>query len=249
MANLRWQKLGETWTVYGPEDVVKPGATVQVTSRDGRTSDVLIERVARPIKTMTGIWYTNGFPAPKPAKPAPAPVVAPAPEPVVTCADAPAAPALTTPKVFNGRHTLTKDSEHYTFRISTSLGRGKIEKGKRILSVLDGPDNENDYRGIGFIDDNGVQVWARWRGTAFETIVHKFWIVMSHPEGSRDGWEVLTAGSCVCCNRALTTPESIRTGIGPVCADREGGVNDKATLRKIRRLRRLQAQLTEAETT
>lgn len=35
-----------------------------------------------------------------------------------------------------------------------------------------------------------------------------------------DGFAV---GSCGCCGRELTDPESIRQGIGPICADKFGG--------------------------
>jgi hypothetical protein len=36
------------------------------------------------------------------------------------------------------------------------------------------------------------------------------------------GYRLLVEGTCVRCNRRLTTPESIESGIGPVCAGRVG---------------------------
>lgn len=42
-------------------------------------------------------------------------------------------------------------------------------------------------------------------------------------DGRRWGskYELLHEGRCLCCNRKLTDPISIQTGIGPVCAGRE----------------------------
>ena len=44
-----------------------------------------------------------------------------------------------------------------------------------------------------------------------------FSIVQTHME---KGFEFLFSGTCRKCNRELTNPESIREGIGPICAGR-----------------------------
>lgn len=63
----RFQKLGETWGVNGPEDVCKVGAIIDVAKRDGTTSRVkiLTARPARPgyvdctIESMDGARSTQ----------------------------------------------------------------------------------------------------------------------------------------------------------------------------------------------
>ena len=59
----------------------------------------------------------------------------------------------------NGEITITNPATggHRTLRIKTAQSGGL--KGKRILSLLIGQDNENDYLGIGFVNDDNIQIW------------------------------------------------------------------------------------------
>lgn len=111
----------------------------------------------------------------------------------------------------NGEITLTnpKTGGHRTFRIKT-VKHGALE-GKRILSMLIGPDNENDYLGIGFVTENGIQIWRKHQGSMYEKcakcllkfeelgLIHQF------------------SKKCRRCNRLLTDGTSISLGIGPEC--------------------------------
>lgn len=103
---------------------------------------------------------------------------------------------------------------HRTFRIHT-VRRGGL-KGKRVIGLLIGSDNTADYRGFGFVGDDGrVRLWKRFRGTVYESLSR----IMSMPDwyAEHKGIEFSFSARCRKCNRDLTDPTSIELGIGPVC--------------------------------
>lgn len=112
--------------------------------------------------------------------------------------------------------------EHRTFKITTQAEDAEFAPGERILSVLAGPDNTHDYMSIGFVKHEGrILLWKKHRGTQMEKITR----VLQQVSKYRDmGFEYLAEGRCRRCGRPLTTPESIRSGIGPVCQEKEFGV-------------------------
>lgn len=148
------------------------------------------------------------------------------------------------PYVLGGRATVTivsKTTGHrFTYRVeqrrvpSRQEGESdaayrdrmlKAQAGPRFVKVLTGPDNENHYRYVGHIDEErqfrldrrseiaatapSVTAW-RW-----------FWsaVVTKSPKVTEQ-CEVWHEGRCSRCGRKLTDPQSIATGIGPVCAER-----------------------------
>jgi hypothetical protein len=112
--------------------------------------------------------------------------------------------------------------EHRTFRISTQADDAEFAPGERILYILAGPDNTADYMGLGFVKPDGrVILWKRHRGTQIEKIVRVLQRVTKYREM---GFEYFAEGRCRRCGRTLTTPESIRSGIGPVCQEKEFSV-------------------------
>jgi len=139
----------------------------------------------------------------------------------------------------NGTFTIeSPKGGHRTFRVAT-VKRGKLE-GKRILSLLSGADNEGDYQGFAFVMERGVIVWRKFRApmsvafidgvswdtnwSAWQKMATMLWSLSERGEESKwhdRGYRLLWEGRCVRCNRKLTVPESIRSGIGPVCAGRE----------------------------
>lgn len=157
------------------------------------------------------------------------------------------APAVT-PKLHlhNGTYTVTHPTRgHYTVRVHTAK-RGQLA-GKRVVSLLTGPDNTSDYRAFAFWDDERRVAfsWRSFRGEGSNGAVDGT-RYSSAPSWSKfeqklaillaltvvatdgpvptfaDGCSVATAGHCVRCNRLLTTPESIARGIGPECAEKVG---------------------------
>lgn len=151
----------------------------------------------------------------------------------------------TAPNVQNGTYTIDHPQRgHFTLKLYTALQGDLV--GKRLLAMLVGPDNETNYRSVAFWDDDGrvVNVWRRFRGPESRTRIDGYhwqergwssveqklaiWSCLAIRGSSEDrhgywheqGYRMLLEGRCVVCNRKLTDPESIRTGIGPTCAGR-----------------------------
>lgn len=104
------------------------------------------------------------------------------------------------------------NGKHFTYRLET-VKKGALE-GKRIVSLLRGPDNVRDYKGFGFINDcDNIAVWKKCRTKAFDK--HAL-LLQGDAESVVKQW--LQAGKCKRCGRKLTNPESIKAGIGPDCA-------------------------------
>lgn len=136
--------------------------------------------------------------------------------------------------LFNGTYTIenTKTGNHRTIRIRTRRPDASFAPGKRTIELLMGPDNESSYKAFGFVTDEGVQMWKRNQSGArewakrndFEKMSDILWGLVVLGEKSRfyqAGLRVHGSSTCIRCNRKLTTPQSIKAGIGPVCAGRE----------------------------
>jgi hypothetical protein len=107
---------------------------------------------------------------------------------------------------------------HRTFRIETQPADAKFAPGERILSLLIGADNGSDYLGIGFVKDDGrVFLWKRYQTEQYYALVR---VLQKVGHFRSIGLVYHFEGRCRKCNRTLTTPESIRSGIGPTCARR-----------------------------
>lgn len=133
---------------------------------------------------------------------------------------------------FNGKFTIMNPNtgQHRTFMIKTQLPDSDFAPGKRVIYMMTGEDNETDYTGFGFVEDTGIKVWAKKRGTIAKP---SFWeqcakMVWSLGTEGADSpylklgltWEL--SKRCRVCNRTLTNPESLASGIGPECAQRLG---------------------------
>jgi len=124
-------------------------------------------------------------------------------------------------KTHNGVITVenTVRGTHRTFRIKTQKADANFAPGERILSLLTGTDNTSSYAQIAFVKDDGrVLLWGRFKAEQYQQLVR----VLQEPDHYRSlGCAYHYEGRCRACNRLLTTPESVRSGIGPVCANRE----------------------------
>ncbi len=130
-------------------------------------------------------------------------------------------------KIFNGIYTIHSGAtgDHRTFRISTQVDTAEFAPGRRIIGLLTGPDNQSDYTGFGFVDDQGIHVWAKQRGTdmLWEKYAEMLWSLALDAALSpwaRQGYKLMVEGRCLKCNRVLTEPNSLITGLGPVCGER-----------------------------
>jgi hypothetical protein len=84
------------------------------------------------------------------------------------------------------------------------------------VSLLNGADNTGDFAYIGTIFADGFRVTRKSRVAADAPSAVAFSWFMKHLEDSRV--EVWHEGRCGRCGRTLTVPESIESGLGPVCA-------------------------------
>jgi hypothetical protein len=115
-----------------------------------------------------------------------------------------------------------RTGERRTFKVAQKEGA----EGFYFVSLLNGPDNTSDYRYLGAMftgRENGKlgwklnrQGWAPEAGAAFGWVVK---VLNGQTDASQA--EFWHEGRCGRCGRALTTPESIASGIGPVCAGLE----------------------------
>lgn len=110
--------------------------------------------------------------------------------------------------------------EHFTYRINAF-------KDMFFVNVLSGPDNTHDYTYVGMINSNSGDVFLTRKSRvsadskSFRVVkwaMRQVWAGRDLPEG----YEIRHEGKCGRCARTLTVPESIDSGIGPVCAEKMG---------------------------
>lgn len=168
---------------------------------NGRDGTVIIEH-----KTATGAVVRTKMAGPAPA------VATTRNAPVPTIEEALA--AMSTSTIHNGTYTITGPRGRRTFKVSTAQN-GTL-KGKRIIAVLNGPDNESDYLGVAFLtNEDTAAVWRKHQGTQWETLARAFVQIMLK---GMEGYAVDASNTCRRCNRRLTVPTSIHNGLGPECA-------------------------------
>jgi len=137
---------------------------------------------------------------------------------------------FTKPTIFNGTYTICHPTKgHRTVQIRTQDEDARFAPGERVISLLTGPDNTRDYKGFGFVKNDGaVIIWKKNRGqgkpSKFEIYADIIRVKVGKLE-SRFGLdyadlEVKEASTCMRCNRPLTNPWSIENGIGPVCLEK-----------------------------
>ena len=127
-------------------------------------------------------------------------------------------------RTHNGIVTVTSRAtgEHRTLRIVTQKDDATFMPGQRLVQLLTGPDNGTDYRSIGLIGsthrrETEVVLWKKHR----KSRTHQFYArYLEAPEKYTEKVHVTFEGRCRKCSRRLTTPQSVKSGIGPVCESR-----------------------------
>ncbi len=127
--------------------------------------------------------------------------------------------------IFNGYYTIKSNAtgEHRTFSIRTQASDAEFAPGMRVLALLTGPNNEEDYKAFAFVEDDGFHVWNSMRGEGlWEKYAEMLWSLTLDAGFSpwAKNYTLMMEGRCVRCNRLLTMPESVSSGIGPVCGGR-----------------------------
>ena len=122
----------------------------------------------------------------------------------------------------NGRFTLVNERSggHRTFRISTN--KSGDYAGQRVVSLLNGPDNESDYTAFARIEHGDIVVFRTVNGKPVtdESNFITYRKMLKYPQlYPFVRW--MSETTCRKCNRPLTNPVSIETGIGPECGGRK----------------------------
>lgn len=134
-------------------------------------------------------------------------------------------------KLFNGRYTIQskQTGEHRTFWVRTQDKDADFAPGKRVVMMLTGSQNDDPscYTIFGFAEQDGIFVFPSKRELSpkWAQFADLLWTLALDGAFSRwadKGFTILMEGACCRCNRPLTTPESIRRGIGPICAELGG---------------------------
>ncbi len=133
--------------------------------------------------------------------------------------------AITDPAFFaggNAHFTVENPAgERYTFRVRMARD-GKIY----FLSLLTGSDNNTDYTYLAVYQPQDGQVRKTRKSPSksqpIEIAQWAFDVVWGRLP-LKPGYSILHEGRCCRCGRRLTVPESIRTGIGPECAEKMPG--------------------------
>ncbi len=125
----------------------------------------------------------------------------------------------------------TGTGKRYTFKIQRPKPRNADEdvSNKWFAKLLTGPENTRDYSYCGMILREGEAlkyVITRAAKLTADSEPQKAlrWIV-AHLSADRpfpEDLEFWHVGRCGACGRALTVPESIASGLGPVCAGKVG---------------------------
>lgn len=114
------------------------------------------------------------------------------------------------------------EGQHYTYKVVLSKGKDGYPP-THFIHALTGPDNSKSYTYMGMVMPDGVRLTRASKYTT-DSLIYKVanWAVRLTISGKQPpaGYDIQHAGTCGKCGRKLTTPESIRTGLGPVCAGR-----------------------------
>lgn len=124
-------------------------------------------------------------------------------------------------RTHNGFITLTshKTGEHRTLRVWTQHKEAKFKPGERLIGLLTGPDNESDYRSFGVLGDDGeIYLWRKHQDDKFYQWIR---LALLNPERFLDRVSFSFEGHCRRCNRLLTDPISVASGLGPTCRQAE----------------------------
>jgi hypothetical protein len=115
-----------------------------------------------------------------------------------------------------------KTGNHYTYKIRSFPNADPKQLTYKVL-LLTGPDNENDYSWLGRIVNGQFYLTRRSREMGLTEMTPSvkaiIWVLINLSHNQMPAMlEILHEGRCGRCNKVLTVPESVLTGLGPICA-------------------------------
>lgn len=127
--------------------------------------------------------------------------------------------------IIAGHATVTlkskKTGSRYTYKVSAPREQN-ADRPVWFVSLLSGPDNEDNYQYFGNLRPHAFEVGRKSRVSADAPSVKAFsWfynkVLQEESEAALEQLEVWHEGRCGRCGRKLTVPESIESGFGPEC--------------------------------
>lgn len=115
-----------------------------------------------------------------------------------------------------------KTGTRFTYRVTCKRDQEGKVSSPHFVSLLNGADNNSNYAFLGTIFDGQTYRHSRKSNVTPEAPSAKGWAwAWSYlvKEELPPGCDVWHEGRCGRCGRPLTVPESIASGIGPICAD------------------------------
>lgn len=117
--------------------------------------------------------------------------------------------------------------DRYTFKV---VCKPKSERWPEafFVNLLSGPDNISDYQPLGKLDPETGAVRLvqstkltdkSWPVRLIRRVLARIWADQGDAIETA-GFDLRHAGRCGRCGRVLTVPESIDSGLGPVCASK-----------------------------
>lgn len=131
---------------------------------------------------------------------------------------------LTKPKEFAlaGNATITLESENTKNHFTYKIVKAKESDNLYFVRLLRGPNNEEDfvYLGCYYKDSNYFHPCKKWKDTPKEgwpPSLRAIRFFFERIDNIPPKLHVYHEGRCGKCGRKLTTPESIKRGLGPEC--------------------------------
>jgi hypothetical protein len=114
------------------------------------------------------------------------------------------------------------NGEHRTLRVERAMDDFfGFFSGQLIVGYLNGSNNETNYRFIGRVQNGQLFFFKKVVESESPERIARFraaFEILNRDVEQAGKAYALQSGNCWRCNRLLTTPESIESGIGPVCA-------------------------------
>ncbi len=157
------------------------------------------------------------------------------PTPNIALGTSPANPVGYQPA--DGTYTVVREvegfgSDYVTISLETMPPTSHFAPGERVVSMLIGPNNERDFRGIGFVTPSGtVRFWRRntsnWSPETKARYQTAVLYLYYDPEQAATAGETyaMLSSRCCRCGRKLTVPASLHRGMGSICAQRGEAVD------------------------
>jgi hypothetical protein len=106
-------------------------------------------------------------------------------------------------------------SGHYTFRVELQAPDADFAPGEKVIGLLTGPNNEQDYTSFGFVKggSNRLMVWKKKADLVSPAVRAAADQLMADPNAEG----IIAAKFCLRCGATLSVPASVAAGLGPEC--------------------------------